>query len=421
MFSQHVSKELSAYCHGELVDEASRRVAEHLIGCQSCRREFEEIKLGVKLAEQLPRVSAPASVWSEIEAAVSEHSQAAQAIAPHRASRLTAFNWRAASAATCAALLLSLAVGAVVWFYTHQRTNAPQVAVNDQPTSATNPPAEVNRSETQSPVNPSPTVKPHDQPAEIKTLTPTNGPAWEVARLSGAPTVGAERIEGNGHLAVGEWLETDNVSRARINVANIGQVEIEPNSRVRLVETNSTAHRLAMARGRLHATINAPPRLFFVETPSAVAVDLGCAYTLEVDNAGRSLLHVTAGWVALELKGRETVVPAGAVCITQPGKGPGTPFFDDVSPKFRSALAKLDFEQGGAKELDVVLEEAREYDTLTLWHLLYRVRGEERARVYDRMAQLAAPPQGVTREGVLRLDKEMLSLWKKELEWAWFE
>jgi hypothetical protein len=257
----------------------------------------------------------------------------------------------------------------------------------------------------------------------VETVPAKNGNelTWEVARVAGAPTVGANRIEGNGRIGVGEWLETDGASRAKISVADIGQVDIGPNSRVRLVGTRSTEHRLALERGRLHAMISAPPRLFVVETPSATAIDLGCSYTLEVDDRGRSILHVTSGWVALERKGRESIVPAGAMCVTEPGKGVGTPYFDDASERFRSALTSLDFQNGGAKALGVVLSEAREYDTLTLWHLLYRVRGAERARVYDRLATLIAPPKGVTREGVLRLDKGMLDLWKQGLEWAWFE
>src|SRR5438876_1202274 len=97
-------------------------------------------------------------------------------------------------------------------------------------------------------------------------------------------------------------------------------------------------------RGRMSARISAPPKLFFVNTPSAVAEDLGCAYTLEVDDAGNSLLRVTLGWVALQLKDRESLVPAGAACATRPGIGPGTPYFEDASELFRTALAKLDFE-----------------------------------------------------------------------------
>jgi hypothetical protein len=399
MFSQHVSKNLSAYCHGELGEADARRVAEHLIGCQRCRREFEAIKLGVKLAEQLSPVSAPASMWDEVEAALSEHARQSVLESKPAPRRLFAFNWRPIAAA-CAVLLVALLIGAL-WFLMRQPHGASQVAGHDTRTSPANSPG--------------------GNSAEVKTPSSANGPAWEVARLEGAPKVGTEQLAGNGRLAVGEWLETDGSSRARINVANIGQVEIEPNSRVQLVETNANAHRLSMERGRLQATISAPPRLFMVDTPSGVAVDLGCAYTLEVDDAGRSVLHVTAGWVALASRGRESIVPAGAICVTEPGKSPGTPYFDDASERFRRALERLDFHNGSARDLNIVLAEAREYDTLTLWHLLARVEGAERVRVYERMAALVTPPQGVTREGVLRLDKEMLDRWQKDLEWAWFE
>ena len=58
-------------------------------------------------------------------------------------------------------------------------------------------------------------------------------------------------------------------------------------------------------------------------------------------------------------------------------------------------------------------------DTITLWHLLTRVEGDDRARVYERMAELTPPPPGVTREGVLALDQRMLDAWKDKLELNW--
>jgi hypothetical protein len=174
----------------------------------------------------------------------------------------------------------------------------------------------------------------------------------------------------------------------------------------------------------MSARIWAPPRLFFVDTPSAVAADLGCAYTLEVDDGGASLLRVTSGWVALQLKDRESVVPAGAACATRPGIGPGTPYFEDASENFRAALSKFDFEPQNTAwskipALNLVLAESRPRDTLTLWHLLSRVEGADRALVYERLAALAPPPDGVTREGILQLDSQMLSLWKERLETTW--
>jgi hypothetical protein len=175
----------------------------------------------------------------------------------------------------------------------------------------------------------------------------------------------------------------------------------------------------------MSARIWAPPRLFFVDTPSAVAADLGCAYTLEVDDHGASLLHVTSGWVALELKDRESMVPAGAACQTRPGIGPGTPYFEDASEAFRKALVKFDFEhdarpEGEPSALEVLLSEARARDSLTIWHLLFRSNGAERERVFDRLAELVPPPTGVTRDGVLQLNPQMMQTWRDALESTWY-
>lgn len=367
MFAKHVTRDLSAYCHGELSPQDSRGVAEHLIGCQQCRAEFEEIKLGVKFAERLPEIAAPDSLWNDLEGRLDD-----QISAPaHNKSRRFGtgrWQWRFAIAAT-----LILAVGlAAYWFYERE-----------------------------------------------------SRPSWAVARLDGSPTIGSTSITDKSRLAVGQWLETDNVSRAQIQVSSIGQVEIDPNSRVKLVETRPTEHRLELARGRLSAYIWAPPRLFFVDTPSAVAADLGCAYTLEVDDDGGSLLRVTSGWVALQLKDRESMVPAGAACATRRGIGPGTPYFEDASESFRRALSKLDFEAPDSdwssrdQALNQVLMEARPRDTLTLWHLLSRLEVADRALVYDRLAALGPPPTGVTRDGVLQLDDKMLKAWKAGLESTW--
>lgn len=264
-------------------------------------------------------------------------------------------------------------------------------------------------------------------PPGPKTIAQSQ-PAWDVERVNGIVKIGASRLGDRGRLAPGEWLETDAASRAKINAGQIGEVEVEPRSRLRLVATGPNEHRLALARGTIHARIWAPPGQFFVETPSAVAVDLGCAYTLQVDAAGAGLVRVTFGWVGFELDGRESFIPAGAFCPTRPGVGPGTPYYDDTSQNFRAALTKLDFENADPEDralaIGVVLTEARKRDALTLWHLLSRVRDSERSRVYTRLAALVVPPPGVTRDGIMRLDKPMLDLWWDELglgDSAWWQ
>jgi FecR protein/Putative zinc-finger len=390
MFGQHVTHQLTAYAHGELPAPEAGRVGAHLDACARCRREFGEISHSIRLVENLTPHAAPANLWDDIEAALAAESLKQQqtgrdshAATQEKTSRRTTQEktsrrsrrlgwgvgwlggWRSPALAASLVLLLMLGAGGA-WFYLRSTRTS-----------------------------------------------------WEVARLAGAPSIDAARIGSTGRLGIGEWLETDADSRAQIKVADIGQVEVDPGTRIRLVETRLTEHRLELARGRMHATIFAPPRLFFVDTPSAVAADLGCAYTLEVDERGRSLLHVTSGWVAFETKDRESMVPAGAACVTQPGIGPGTPFFEDATAQFLDALSKFDFNSGGADALHIVLNEARPRDTLTLWHLLTRVEGAERERVYERLALLAPPPASVTRQGIMLLDPAMLYDWKAQMEPDW--
>jgi hypothetical protein len=239
---------------------------------------------------------------------------------------------------------------------------------------------------------------------------------WGLAWLEGASWNEA-RVARQTRLAVGEWIDTRD-GRARLAVGRIGEVRLEPATRVGLLDGGVRAHHLSLARGVLHATIWAPPGQFLVDTPSAVAVDLGCRYTLEVDDAGSGVLRVEMGWVGFESRGQQSLVPAGAACSTRRGVGPGTPYFETAPDALRQGLAVIDFGSGASERraaLDAVLASARERDALSLWHLLSRLDGEERGRVYDRLAALVSPPDGVTREGILRGDRAMRDRWWDEL------
>jgi hypothetical protein len=222
--------------------------------------------------------------------------------------------------------------------------------------------------------------------------------AWAVERTAGVPRVDDAPLASRGTLHVGGWVETDDSSQAVIAVGTIGHVDVHPGSRVRLVRARDTDHRLALAYGAIHAKVDAPPRIFFVETPAGTAVDLGCEYTLETDRSGRGVIHVTGGYVELAWNGRRSVVPLGAYALTRPGQGPGTPYLEDAPAALREALVAFDFEQGGADAARRALTAARAEDAVSLWHLLARVDAGLRAEVYDRLAALVPPPPGVTRE-----------------------
>jgi hypothetical protein len=368
MFTKHVIKQLSAYCNDELAKDQAQRVREHLLGCERCRSEYDEIKLGVNLAQHLPLVSAPAEMWSEIESLLDEGSQ--RPVFQPKAPKLAfAFTWYRA-AAVAAVVLLAVLIGWMV------------------------------------------SIRPGPEVPRV---------AWEVEGRGNAVQIDGDKINGKGRLAIGETLKVGDASGAKVTVSDIGEVELDPNTQIRLLQTKSDEHRIALDHGLMRATISAPPRLFFVNTLAAEAIDLGCEYTLQVDDSGRSLLHVTLGFVALVRNEREVYVPRYAMCRARPDIGPGTPYFEDASGTFVRLLESFDFEKGGDQALTALLDEARQRDTFTLWHLLSTLDGERREQVLNRMISLVGLPKGISRKAVLRLDQPTLEAWKDVMvDTVWF-
>jgi glucose/arabinose dehydrogenase len=241
---------------------------------------------------------------------------------------------------------------------------------------------------------------------------------WVIAEVEGTP-----RLEGRpmmrSVLRPGDALDTDSVSRVRLHVGTLGTVRVEPGSRVRLLASTPAEQRLALARGTISARIVAPARVFVVETPAALAVDLGCAYELTTDSAGNGRLHVTSGWVELTNGKRVTVVPRDAYTTIRAGHGPGTAYARYAPAELLRALEAWDFaarDGADVTALRAVLRAARRrLDGITLLNLLTAVPDSLRAEVYERLAGLAPPPARVTRELALALDRVSLNRWWDDL------
>lgn len=411
METKHYKKEISAFVDQELDREQRQIIAEHLMLCEECRREHDALKLGASLAVNLRRTDAPDAVWANISDGLDGRLAPQMGLMPEA----PVFTFRTAFAFAASLIAVSvLSIVVYVNLFTGDSTYTSQIPNQNSSSNVLQPPVTVNavsgdtNTHNNSNVNASNTNQATEQPAAV---------GWQVETIAGMPKIGDAAA---GQIAVGELLETDARSRALISVADIGTVDVWPNSRVKLVATGENEHRLSLERGKLHAKIFAPPRLFVVDTPSGKAIDLGCEYTLDVDKEGNSILHVTSGFVALERGGRESIVPAGMMCKTKKGKGLGTPFSAEATESFRDALEQFDFSGGGSKAVQAVLREADFYDMVTLWHLLSRVGKNDRGAVFDELSKFVKPPVGVTREGITNLDKKMLETWKNEVETAWF-
>ena len=293
------------------------RVEAHLATCDRCRRDFEQIRLSRAALDQLPLTSAPNGLWTAIEAAADSARPSSR---PAASLRLT-YQYAAA-----ALFLIILTSG--YW-------------ISSRPT----------------------------------------GPTWEVVALNGIPVAGDRPILGKDSVHTGESVQTDSASRARILVASIGSVVIEPDT-----VPSASSRPAPPSTGSPCAAAASPPSsprllasLSSTRLPAPQSISgASTAWSATAMAPARSASFP----VGLHLNGKAAnrVVPGGASCRMYPGRGPGTPSFDDASPAFLTAVDAFDRTQPGA--LDRLINQARIRDTLTLWHMLSRVNVADRIRVY---------------------------------------
>ena len=234
----------------------------------------------------------------------------------------------------------------------------------------------------------------------------------QVEKLSGYPVIESRVLTGQGIIKFGEKLITDSESRVRLKVGTGSEIEIEPKSEIKIIETKTSEHRLIISKGKIAARTWIAPKLFSVKTPSSVVTDLGSKYDLSVDEQASTLIQVKSGWVLMEYKNRRVLLCAETTCISDSSKGLGVPISNEASSTFKESLYKLDFENSSKNELAILLSEAKKKDLITLFHLLKHLDNESRGMIYDRISLLFKMPQRITREGIVHGDKDMMGrLW----------
>lgn len=261
------------------------------------------------------------------------------------------------------------------------------------------------------------TVSTHAADPAAESAVPETRPSWPLEMVAGSARLAGRPVTGKARLHVGEVLELASDGKARLEVPSLGTVDVEAFSRVELVAASDQQQRVRLHLGALDVSIYAPPGKFFVETPAGTAIDLGCAYAVNVDSSGNGRLEVRTGWVGFRLGKRESLLPAGAACSLRAGHGPGTPHLVDASEYFRRAVAVLDgpsSQEEQAFALGTLLSQARPQDAFTLWHLLDRLPPESRPAVLRRLVKLVPATAGVPRKRVLAGERAARdALWDK--------
>jgi hypothetical protein len=245
-------------------------------------------------------------------------------------------------------------------------------------------------------------------------------------RPPAAPGPVLEVVGPGRHLAEESWIESGG-EQAELRLGDVGRITLAPQSRLQVRRLGADETRLFLAQGELEATVSADahPRFFQVDTPAARCVDLGCRYTLTVDDAGDAYVRVVTGQVAFENHGREVYVPAGATCRATRADGAGTPRFERTDSVLVARLdaydaaARLPPGERRRRAESVLVTAATAYDTLPLWHLLQDPDEEIARRARARLTELAGALEPAVPDERVRPDAAERARWKERFARDW--
>jgi hypothetical protein len=125
-----------------------------------------------------------------------------------------------------------------------------------------------------------------------------SGPGWDVESVAGTPQVESNafwRNTGAAKLGVGQTLVTDSHSKANISIADVGTVNVEPNTRLRLVAGGNGHNRLALDR-RVSLRWTRLPRSRWTS-----GAPIRCRWTIQVQGfCERNWVGLVSSWMDMK-------------------------------------------------------------------------------------------------------------------------
>lgn len=247
--------------------------------------------------------------------------------------------------------------------------------------------------------------------AAYKIITSPSG-GWEVVSLTGQPKLDNNSMDKDDSFTAEGKIETDGNSSATFMIPEIGRLLFDVQT---LAERTTNNNEIKLNEGQIKKYEGDASDILTVITPLAKFTELykGGAFRLNVAEDGTCKLLVESGWMIVKIKEFESYVPKSFGCLIMRGKY-AIPYPLDSPPQLISLLEN--FTGANDPSIGTILSLMTKKESLSLWHIIQLISTENRSIAFDRLNELVPIPAGVTKEGILALNKNMLLDWRQEIE-----
>lgn len=213
---------------------------------------------------------------------------------------------------------------------------------------------------------------------------------WKLVNLKGDAFINGVK---SNKVNVGDWIQTDSVSSVVLKIANVGDVSIEPNTKVRFIQSDDNVSKIEVMYGTVNTSTSQADK-FILQSSNMKVQDKGGSYSFKVDDKGNGVIYVNNGIANVVSDNKSAVVTDGKFCYYKPEYGVGIPFRKDAKPEFQNALYNYDFNNGGVNSVYYAIANAMPEDYSSLMNLIPRVDDKTKYLVYNKLGKLA--PQAIS-------------------------
>lgn len=238
------------------------------------------------------------------------------------------------------------------------------------------------------------------------------GGGWEVMQLTGQPKIGNIVINKDDGFSTESTVETNESSSVTFVMPDLGRLFIDKSS---VVSRTKNSNEVKIDKGQIRKFEGDATDVLTVLTPLAKFTEFykGGAFRIHVDENGACKLVVESGWVIVNIKEFDSYVPKNFDCQISRGRY-AIPYPSDSSPQLINLLQN--FSGINDPSVGTILSQMTIKESLSLWHIIQLISTENRSIAFDKLNELIPVPAGVTKEGILALNKDMLLDWRQVIE-----
>jgi hypothetical protein len=243
----------------------------------------------------------------------------------------------------------------------------------------------------------------------------TNLP-WQVKAVYGQYQVG--NAFNKKVIDLNEKLITQDSTKVTINIPTAGTIDVRSYSSIQVVKGKTGDNIISLLGGKIDAACNVDRPGVEIKTIQATLDVIGGDFTASLTDLGDLFISTGNGIVNIS-NNRETVrLVRDHICKVLGNGDIGIPYYFDTDPRFIELLDKISFGNGSITDVDILLNMATPLDGISLLYLLKAARNSsDRLPIFLKLNELYPIVPGITQDGILNLDLEMIELWQNDIEW----